>query len=77
MKWEEQADGRYKSDAGYLITPSKAYGKDQYTAWGPFDAGWKSRLKVHYEIGETIPQPHELLGTWSSLAKAKAACKKH
>lgn len=77
MKWLRADQHFSDSDCGYRVSVSGRDGEWVYTAWGPEQPKWKTRLKMAYTKGDRIPQPRELIGCYPTPGEAAQACEDH
>lgn len=76
MKWrkrEVRGTTIHESDTGHKITEVTVAEGLRYVAWGPSNSKVVEN-KERYEIGETVPQPNDLLGSFDNGKQAHEAC---
>ena len=67
------------ADTGHQIVKVQVGDRVVYSAFAPTIpyGEYRPLLRVHYAIGETIPQQAEHIGVFETAEEAKAACTPH
>jgi hypothetical protein len=79
MEWQQRGTGWWESSSGYRICATRGAQGWRYSAFAPpvGSEAIEGRLKVHYCIGEPVPQARAFIGCADDPEGARAMCRDH